>query len=88
MPAQVERSDDAVTITGPKLNISDLVTQHGLVAPPGGPDPVNAWTATLQQIAANNGGVLPVPTFTRTVRLYDAATCALKKSLAEVPLVR
>jgi hypothetical protein len=60
-----------VTITGPKLSIRDLVTQHGLVGPPGGVDPVNSWTATLQQIEANNGGVLPVPTFSSTIRLFD-----------------
>ena len=58
-------------MTGPKVSIRDLVTKHGLVVPPGGPDPVNAWTATLQQIAAANGGVLPVPTFTSTVTLFD-----------------
>ena len=58
-------------MTGPKASIRDLVTKHGLVVPPGGPDPVNAWTATLQQIAAANGGILPVPTFTSTVTLFD-----------------
>ncbi|HEV2986022.1 MAG TPA: vWA domain-containing protein, partial [Vicinamibacterales bacterium] len=60
-----------VNVTGPKASIRDLVAKHGLVAPPGGADPVNAWTATLQQIAATSGGVLPVPTFTKTVKLFD-----------------
>ena len=60
-----------VTVIGPKVSIRDLVATHGLVVPPGGPDPVNAWTATLQQIAASNGGVLPIPTFTSTVALFD-----------------
>jgi hypothetical protein len=60
-----------VTVIGPKASIRDLVAKHGLVVPPGGPDPVNAWTATLQQIAASNGGVLPIPTFTSTVALFD-----------------
>jgi hypothetical protein len=60
-----------VTVTGPKAGLNDLVAKHGLVVPPGGPDPVNAWTATLQQIAAGYGGVLPIPTFTSTVTLHD-----------------
>jgi hypothetical protein len=61
----------AVTITGPRISIDKLVAAHGFVVPPSGSDPVNAWTATLQQIAAANGGTLPVPTFTRTVQLFD-----------------
>lgn len=68
VPANAEVT---VTVTGPKVSIRDLVVKHGLVAPPGGPDPVNAWTATLQLIAASNGGVLPVPTFTYSVALFD-----------------
>ena len=64
-------ADITVTVTGPKASIRDLVTKHGLVVPPGGPDPVNAWTATLQQIAAANGGILPIPTFTSTITLFD-----------------
>ena len=68
VPANAEVT---VTVTGPKVSIRDLVIKHGLVTPPGGPDPVNAWTATLQQIAASNGGVLPVPTFSSTVTLFD-----------------
>lgn len=60
-----------VTVTGPRASLRELVAKHGLLPTPGGPDPVNAWTATLQQIAASNGGVLPIPTFTRTVTLHD-----------------
>src|ERR1700676_5337273 len=60
-----------VTVTGPRASLRELVAKHGLLPTPRGPDPVNAWTATLQQIAASTRGVLPIPTFTRTVTLHD-----------------
>src|SRR5262249_26604105 len=65
------KADVQVTVTGPKVSIRDLIAKHGLVAPSAGPDPVNGWTATLQQIAAASGGVLPIPTFTKTIHLVD-----------------
>lgn len=60
-----------MTVTAPRVSLSDLVAQHGLITAPPGVAPVSDWTATLQQIAANNGGVLPVPTFTKTIQLFD-----------------
>jgi hypothetical protein len=60
-----------VTVTAPRVSLRDLVAQHGLITAPPGVDPVSDWTATLQQIAASNGGVLPVPTFTKTIQLFD-----------------
>jgi hypothetical protein len=60
-----------VAVTGPKVSLTDLVAQQPAAPAAGGADPVNSWTATLQQLAAANGGVLPVPTFTKTVRLFD-----------------
>ena len=60
-----------MTVTAPRVSLSDLVAQHGLITAPPGVDPVSDWTVTLQQIAANNGGVLPVPTFTKTIQLFD-----------------
>jgi hypothetical protein len=64
--AQVE-----LTITAPGVALGQLATEAGLHAPVTSADAVDAFHATLQTIARRAGGVLPVPTSTIRVPLYD-----------------
>jgi len=65
-PAQVELSIEAPTIA-----LGQLVTNAGLRPPATSADAVDAFHATLQAIQRQAGGVLPVPTSTVRVPLFD-----------------
>jgi hypothetical protein len=60
-----------LTIEAPTVALGHLVTQAGLRPPTTSADAVDAFHATLQTIAHQAGGVLPVPTATVQVPLYD-----------------
>jgi hypothetical protein len=60
-----------VTVSGPAESMLDLVARHGLIAGGGGADPVSDTTATLQALAAANGGTLPLANFEATYPLFD-----------------
>jgi hypothetical protein len=64
--AQVE-----LTIDAPTTALGQLVTDAGLRRPSIAADAVNAFHATLQAIQREKGGVLPVPTSTVRIPLYD-----------------
>ena len=60
-----------VTITAPQGSLEQLVSDYGTVSGGTGADPLSDWTATLQAIAAANGGELPIPTADYRVTLFD-----------------
>lgn len=64
--AQVELSIEA-----PAVALGQLVTDAGLRPPATSADAVDAFHATLQAIMRESGGVLPVPTSTLKVSLFD-----------------
>ncbi len=64
-------ADVALTIEAPTVALGQLVAQAGLRAPSSTGDAVNAFHATLQAIARDSGGTLPVSTSTITVPLFD-----------------
>lgn len=65
-PATVE-----VTITAPQVALGQLVSAAGLRPPDPAADAVGAFRATLQAIAREAGGALPIPMATQTVPLFD-----------------
>jgi hypothetical protein len=58
-------------IVAPTVALGQLVTEAGLRPPATSADAVNAFHATLQAIQRQAGGVLPVPTSTVRVPLFD-----------------
>jgi V8-like Glu-specific endopeptidase len=60
-----------VAITGPGVALGSLVAEHGLVQGTVGDEPVDAFSATLQAIAAEAGGELPLHESTVEVALVD-----------------
>ena len=64
--AQVE-----LTVEVPGIALGQLATEAGLQPPMISADAVDAFHATLQAIARRAGGVLPVPTSTVRVPLFD-----------------
>jgi len=60
-----------LTITAPQVALGQLVTDAGLRAPATTGDAIDAFHATLQAIAQQAGGALPIPMKTVTVPLYD-----------------
>jgi hypothetical protein len=60
-----------LTIERPTVALGELVTRAGLRPPSTTSDPVDAFRATLQAIAQQAGGTLPVPTATVRVPLFD-----------------
>lgn len=64
-------ADVEVTLEGPGVSLGELVTRHGLSAPQVASEPTDAFTATLQAIAVESGGQLPLGSSTRTVPLFD-----------------
>ena len=65
-PATVE-----LTITGPQVALGQLVSAAGLRPPDVAADAVGAFRATLQAIAREAGGALPVGRSSITVPLFD-----------------
>lgn len=65
------RAEVELTIEAPTVALGHLVTQAGLRPPATSADAVNAFHATLQAIQRQAGGVLPVPTSTVRVPLFD-----------------
>lgn len=65
-PASIE-----LTIEAPAIALGQLVTQAGLRTPQVSVDAVDAFQATLQSIARESGGELPVSTTTTKVPLFD-----------------
>jgi len=64
-------ADVKVTIEGSRVSLGELVLRHGLSAPRIVDEPVDAFTATLQSIAAESGGQLPLGSSIVTVPLFD-----------------
>ena len=64
-------ADVTLTINAPTVALGQLVTQAGLRAPSPTGDAVNAFHATLQAVARDNGGTLPVSMSTKTIPLFD-----------------
>jgi hypothetical protein len=64
-------ADVELTIEAPTVALGQLVTQAGLRSPSPTGDAVNAFHATLQAIARQSGGTLPVSTSTIKVPLFD-----------------
>jgi hypothetical protein len=60
-----------MTVKAPAIALGQLVTDTGLQRPATAGDAVGGFYATLQSIARRNGGMLPVPTSTITVPLFD-----------------
>ncbi|MFV2044606.1 MAG: trypsin-like peptidase domain-containing protein [Anaerolineales bacterium] len=60
-----------LTIEAPTIALGQLTAEHGLRPPSTAADAVDAFHATLQDIANQAGGELPVPTSTITVPLFD-----------------
>jgi len=66
-------ADVELSVEAPDGSLGDLVMQHGLTAPDPDAEPVDAFRATLQQVAAEAGGELPLVRTTRTLELFDDA---------------
>ena len=60
-----------VTVDSPDGSVGALVAQAGLASPAPNPDSPSAFTTTLQQIAAQSGGALPIGRRTTTIELFD-----------------
>lgn len=58
-------------VESPSIALGQLALQAGLHSPTTGPDPVNGFRATLQSVARQNGGVLPVHPSPSTFPLFD-----------------
>jgi len=65
------KADVTLTIEAPGVALGQLVAEVGLRAPSTAADAVDAFHATLQAVARQAGGTLPVPISTRTVPLFD-----------------
>jgi hypothetical protein len=61
----------ALTVEVPGVALGQLALQAGLQQPTTAGDAVDAFHATLQAVARGAGGVLPIPTSTVHVSLYD-----------------
>jgi hypothetical protein len=59
------------TIEGPGAALGQLVGEHGLAEPDVSGEPIDAFHATLQAIAAASGGQLPLGSSVTTVALRD-----------------
>jgi hypothetical protein len=64
-------ADLEVTVEGPGASLGQLVQEHGLVTPNADGEPVSAFTATLQEIAEESGGQLPLQRSSVAVPLFD-----------------
>lgn len=60
-----------LTIEGPTVALGQLVAEAGLRPPGTSADVVSAFRATLQAIQRQTGGILPIPTSTVRVPLFD-----------------
>jgi hypothetical protein len=65
------KADVTLTIEAPGVALGQLVAEAGLRAPSTATDAVDAFHATLQAVARQVGGTLPVPISTRTAPLFD-----------------
>jgi hypothetical protein len=65
------RAQVKLVVTAPTVALGQLVATAGLQPPSTATDAVGGFRATLQAIARQAGGRLPVPTSTITVPLYD-----------------
>jgi hypothetical protein len=66
-------ADVELSVEVPDGSLGELVGQHGLAQPDPDAEPVDAFRATLQQLAAESGGELPLARATRTLELFDDA---------------
>jgi len=64
-------ADVTLTLEGPSVSLGELVSRHGLSAPQVANEPTDAFTATLQAIAAESGGQLPLGSSSVTGPLFD-----------------
>ena len=64
-------ADVEVTVEGPGVSLGRLVQERGLAPPRVDGEPVGAFTATLQEIAAESGGELPLQRSSIAVPLFD-----------------
>lgn len=64
-------ADVDVTVESPDESLGAMVAEEGLVSPRLDGDPVDAFRATLEQIADRSGGTLPLRTSTETFELFD-----------------
>ncbi|CAN5262605.1 hypothetical protein BH18ACT14_BH18ACT14_14520 [soil metagenome] len=64
-------ADLELSVEVPDGSLGDLVMQHGLATPDPDAEPVDAFRATLQQLAGEAGGELPIERATRTLELFD-----------------
>jgi hypothetical protein len=64
-------ADLEVTVEGPGASLGQLVQEHGLVTPNADGEPVSAFTATMQEIAEESGGQLPLQRSSVAVPLFD-----------------
>jgi Trypsin-like peptidase domain/von Willebrand factor type A domain len=60
-----------VTVEGPGVSLGRLVSERGLVTPDVQGEPVDAFRATLQAIAGDSGGEVPLQRSSTTVHLHD-----------------
>ena len=66
-------ADVQLSVEAPDGSLGDLVMQHGVATPDPDGEPVDVFRATLQQLAAEAGGELPLARATRTLELFDDA---------------
>jgi hypothetical protein len=64
-------ADVELSVEAPDGSLGELVTQHGLTEPDPNAEPIDSFRATLQQLAAEAGGELPLTRTTRTLELLD-----------------
>jgi trypsin-like peptidase/VWA domain-containing protein len=64
-------ADVELSVEAPGGSLGDLVMQHGLTEPDPNAEPIDSFRATLQQLAAEAGGELPLTRTTRTLELFD-----------------
>ena len=64
-------ADVELSVEAPDGSLGDLVMQHGLTEPDPNAEPIDSFRATLQQLAAEAGGELPLTRTTRTLELFD-----------------
>lgn len=67
----VPHAEVQIQMVAPDRALGDLVADWGLVNPPAGSDPLSPWHATLAEIAAANGGTLPIGTIEQTLSAID-----------------
>lgn len=64
-------ADVELSVEAPDGSLGDLVMQHGLTEPDPNAEPIDSFRTTLQQLAAEAGGELPLARATRTLELFD-----------------